>query len=49
MLTPTPSQTVGPFFSFGLLDPACPELVSAGSPGLIRIEGVVYDVSIFRQ
>ena len=42
-LPPTPSQTVGPFFEFGLLRPPQPELVPADTPGAIRIEGVVYD------
>lgn len=40
---PTPAQTVGPFFSFGLLDPPSPELVPEGTPGAVRIEGTVYD------
>lgn len=43
-LPPTPSQTVGPFFEFGLLRPPRPEVVPAGEPDRrIRIEGVVYD------
>ncbi|HEX8917863.1 MAG TPA: protocatechuate 3,4-dioxygenase subunit alpha [Chloroflexota bacterium] len=42
-LVPTPSQTVGPFFEFGLLDPPQHELVPAGTPGAVRIEGVVFD------
>jgi protocatechuate 3,4-dioxygenase alpha subunit len=37
----TPSQTVGPFFEFGLLTRT--ELVEAGAPGAIRIEGQVLD------
>jgi protocatechuate 3,4-dioxygenase alpha subunit len=37
----TPSQTVGPFFEFGLVTK--PLLVDAGSPGAIRIEGRVLD------
>jgi protocatechuate 3,4-dioxygenase alpha subunit len=37
----TPSQTVGPFFEFGLLTKT--ELVEAGAPGAIRIEGQVLD------
>ncbi len=36
---PTPSQTVGPYFSLGLLDPPANELV----PGGIRITGRVLD------
>jgi protocatechuate 3,4-dioxygenase alpha subunit len=42
-LGPTPSQTVGPFFELGLLDPPRPELVSADTPGAICIEGAVFD------
>jgi protocatechuate 3,4-dioxygenase alpha subunit len=37
----TPSQTVGPFFEFGLLTKT--ELVETGAPGSIRIEGQVLD------
>jgi protocatechuate 3,4-dioxygenase alpha subunit len=40
---PTASQTVGPFFSFALLDLIRPELVPPGTPGAVRIEGVVLD------
>ena len=39
-LTPTPSQTVGPFFSFGLCGRPCNEVASAGP---VRIEGRVLD------
>lgn len=42
-LRPTPSQTVGPFFEFGLLDPPRSDLVPEGTPGAVRIEGVVRD------
>lgn len=42
---PTPSQTVGPFFSFALLDTIGNELVPPGTPGAIRIEGTVIDGS----
>jgi protocatechuate 3,4-dioxygenase, alpha subunit len=42
-LVPTPSQTIGPFFEFGLLDPPRPELVPPGTSGAIRIEGTVFD------
>jgi protocatechuate 3,4-dioxygenase alpha subunit len=42
-LAPTPSQTVGPFFSFGLLLEPSAELVPPGSPGAIRIRGAVLD------
>jgi protocatechuate 3,4-dioxygenase, alpha subunit len=37
----TPSQTVGPFFEFGLLDRPAKELVSGG----IRLSGRVFDGS----
>jgi protocatechuate 3,4-dioxygenase, alpha subunit len=37
----TPSQTVGPFFEFGLVTK--PLLVAADAPGAIRIEGRVLD------
>ena len=39
----TPSQTVGPFFSFALLETVRNELVPPGTPGAIRIEGTVTD------
>src|SRR5205823_6937157 len=39
-LTPTPSQTVGPFFSFGLCGRPCNEVASGGP---VRIEGRVLD------
>jgi len=42
-LLPTPSQTVGPFFEFGLLRPPQPEIVPADTPGALVIAGVVYD------
>jgi protocatechuate 3,4-dioxygenase, alpha subunit len=37
----TPSQTVGPFFEFGLMTKT--QLVAADAPGAIRIEGQVLD------
>jgi protocatechuate 3,4-dioxygenase alpha subunit len=37
----TPSQTVGPFFEFGMVTK--PLLVDEGAPGAIRIEGRVLD------
>jgi protocatechuate 3,4-dioxygenase alpha subunit len=40
---PTPSQTVGPFFSFGLTEEPANELVAPGADGAIRIEGRVLD------
>lgn len=39
----TPSQTVGPYFSLGLLDRPADELVQPSSPGTIRISGHVLD------
>jgi protocatechuate 3,4-dioxygenase alpha subunit len=39
----TPSQTVGPFFHFALLDEDRSELVTPDHPEAIRIEGTVYD------
>jgi len=39
----TPSQTVGPFFSFGLLDLERSELVSPADDDAIRVEGRVLD------
>jgi protocatechuate 3,4-dioxygenase, alpha subunit len=40
----TPSQTAGPFFSFGLCgDPAWSELVAAGVEGAVEITGRVLD------
>jgi protocatechuate 3,4-dioxygenase beta subunit len=39
----TPSQTVGPFFDFGLCVRVQNEPVAPGSPGAIRVEGHVYD------
>jgi protocatechuate 3,4-dioxygenase, alpha subunit len=40
---PTPSQTVGPFFSFGLLAEDASELVAADSPGRVSLSGRVLD------
>ena len=42
-LQPTPSQTVGPFFWFGLCERRCNELVDEGTPGAIQIRGQVLD------
>ena len=39
----TPSQTVGPYFAIGLPWPEGPLAVPEGTPGAIRIAGVVYD------
>ena len=40
---PTPSQTVGPFFHFALLEGDQSKLVSPDHPSAIRIGGTVYD------
>jgi protocatechuate 3,4-dioxygenase, alpha subunit len=40
---PTPSQTVGPFFSFALGRVGGPDLVPPGSPGALVLEGRVLD------
>src|SRR5882757_2236970 len=42
-LPPTPSQTVGPFFSFGLEWEDGPFAVAEGTAGAIRIEGTLLD------
>jgi protocatechuate 3,4-dioxygenase alpha subunit len=42
-LPPTPSQTVGPFFSFGLEWEDGPLVVPEGTAGAIRIEGLLLD------
>lgn len=42
-LTPTPGQTVGPFFGYALPFPRCDELVSPDAPGAIRLHGTVFD------
>ncbi len=39
----TPSQTIGPFFHFSLLDEDLSELVPPDHPSAIRIEGTVYN------
>lgn len=39
----TPSQTVGPYFSIGLLTRTANELVAADAPGAIRVTGRVLD------
>jgi protocatechuate 3,4-dioxygenase alpha subunit len=40
---PTPSQTVGPFFSFGLLAEDASQLVPGGSRGAVSLSGRVLD------
>ncbi|GEL18733.1 protocatechuate 3,4-dioxygenase subunit alpha [Pseudonocardia asaccharolytica] len=42
-LGPTPSQTVGPFLHIGLTWPDGADVVPEGTPGAIRIGGVLYD------
>jgi protocatechuate 3,4-dioxygenase, alpha subunit len=42
-LRPTPSQTVGPFFSFGLEWEDGPFAVAEGTAGAIRVEGRLLD------
>ena len=39
----TPSQTVGPYFAIGMPFAAGPFAVPEGTPGAIRITGIVYD------
>jgi protocatechuate 3,4-dioxygenase alpha subunit len=39
----TPSQTVGPFFGFGLPWPEGPNVVPPGTPGAIRLHGRLID------
>lgn len=40
---PTPGQTVGPFFHFGLDYPLCHEIVSPDAPGAVSFRGTVVD------
>ena len=42
-LSPTPGQTVGPFFHYALPYDGDSELVTPGSAGAIRLHGTVYD------
>ncbi|MGF0115086.1 protocatechuate 3,4-dioxygenase subunit alpha [Promicromonospora sp. Marseille-Q5078] len=42
-LRPTPGQTVGPFFAFGLPYDRGNELVEPGTPGAVRLHGTVSD------
>jgi protocatechuate 3,4-dioxygenase alpha subunit len=42
-LTATPGQTVGPFFGYALPFDRGSELVPPGSPGAVRLHGVVSD------
>ena len=41
--TPTPGQTVGPFFAFALVQEGGADLVPPGHPGAIRLTGRVLD------
>lgn len=41
--TPTPGQTVGPFFGHALPYAGGPDLVDRGRPGAVRLHGTVYD------
>jgi protocatechuate 3,4-dioxygenase, alpha subunit len=40
---PTPSQTIGPFFHYALVERKLSELVAPDHPEAVRIEGTVYD------
>ena len=40
---PTPGQTVGPFFRYGVEFPGGEHLVPEGSPGSVRLFGTVFD------
>jgi protocatechuate 3,4-dioxygenase alpha subunit len=42
-LTPTPGQTVGPFFGYALPFAGDHELVPTSHPGALRLHGSVYD------
>ena len=42
-LTPTPGQTVGPFYGYALPFNKDNELLAPGSPGSIRLQDTVYD------
>jgi protocatechuate 3,4-dioxygenase alpha subunit len=41
--SPTPGQTVGPFFHYALPYDGDSELVPRGAPGAVRLHGTVYD------
>lgn len=43
MSIPTPGQTVGPFFGYALPYPGGPHPAPPGSPGAVRLHGVVRD------
>jgi protocatechuate 3,4-dioxygenase, alpha subunit len=40
---PTPSQTIGPYFRFGMASMARRDLVPPGSPGAVTVNGRVFD------
>jgi protocatechuate 3,4-dioxygenase alpha subunit len=40
---PTPSQTIGPFFRFGMAPMARPDLVPPGSSGAVTLVGRLFD------
>ena len=42
-LAPTPGQTVGPFFGYGMPYPGGPELVPPYSPGSVLLSGRIID------
>jgi len=42
-LTPTPGQTVGPFYGYALPYPGDDQLVPLGHRDAIRLHGTVYD------
>ena len=42
-LTPTPGQTVGPFYGYALPYAKDRELLAPGSAGSVRLQGTVYD------
>ncbi len=42
-LSPTPSQTVGPFYAIGLCRRPDNELVAAGDPGAVTLVGTLFD------
>ena len=44
-LTPTPGQTVGPFYGYALPFNKDNELLAPGSAGSIRLQGTVYDAA----
>lgn len=43
LFEPTPAQTIGPFFKFGLEYPGMNEVVHPHSPSAITLSGTIYD------